>query len=163
MARPAPRAPAGEGPAEGEGAIGFDESPEMRPGVPRETEPRPAEGSHWTAPDRQTARRGHLHRKGLDRLTPVFGTVQPPRGLSGLVRRIAYRVPEHRARHWMMLLVADRIDVAEGRLGDALGRPLRQRGFEGVGRAAERNPVVFLAGLVAASIGTAMVLRRAMR
>jgi hypothetical protein len=50
----------------------------------------------------------------------VFGTVQPPRGLSGLVRRAAYRVPEHRASRWMLLVVGDRIDALEHRLARGL-------------------------------------------
>jgi hypothetical protein len=55
---------------------------------------------------------------GVDvgRLTPVFGTMQPPRGLSGLIRRAAYRVPEHKAPRWMLLLLGDRVDVWESRL-----------------------------------------------
>jgi hypothetical protein len=44
---------------------------------------------------------------------PVFGTAQPPRGLSGALRRRAYAIPEHRARHWALLLLADRVDVVE--------------------------------------------------
>jgi hypothetical protein len=55
---------------------------------------------------------------GVDvgRLTPVFGTRQPPRGLSGLLRRAGYRIPEHKAARWMLLLLGDRVDVWEGRL-----------------------------------------------
>jgi hypothetical protein len=55
---------------------------------------------------------------GVDvgRLTPVFGTTQPPRGLSGLIRRAGYRVPEHKAGRWMLLLLGDRVDVWESRL-----------------------------------------------
>jgi hypothetical protein len=40
-----------------------------------------------------------------------------PRGLSGLVRRAAYRVPEHRTARWALLLAGDRLDVLEHRLG----------------------------------------------
>jgi hypothetical protein len=47
---------------------------------------------------------------------PVFGTAQPLHGLSGLVRRIAYGTRETKARHWLLLLVADRIDVLEHRI-----------------------------------------------
>jgi hypothetical protein len=56
---------------------------------------------------------------GVDvgRLTPVFGTRQPPRGLSGVIRRAAYRIPEHKAGRWMLLMLGDRVDVWEGRLG----------------------------------------------
>lgn len=49
-------------------------------------------------------------------LTPVYGTTLPPRFLSGMVRRRAYRIPTHRARHFLLLLVADRLDRLEARL-----------------------------------------------
>ena len=32
----------------------------------------------------------------IDHLTPVFGTAQPPRGLSGVLRRAAYGIPDTR-------------------------------------------------------------------
>ena len=47
--------------------------------------------------------------------TAVFGTSCPPRLLSGTLRRLAYKIPEHRAEHWMTLLLADRVDVWEHR------------------------------------------------
>ncbi len=46
-------------------------------------------------------------------VTPVFGTDAPPRGLSGVLRRWAYAIPEHKARHTMALMLADRVDVLE--------------------------------------------------
>jgi hypothetical protein len=95
---------------------GADRRPEDRPGVPMETEPRPAEGAHWREPERQRSDVLVLKRAGLAELTPVFGTTLPPRGLSGLLRRAAYRIPEHHARHWALLLLADRIDVLEHRV-----------------------------------------------
>ena len=54
---------------------------------------------------------------GVDvgKLPPVFGTAQPPRGLSGLLRRAGYKIPEHKAGRWMTLLFADRVDVWESR------------------------------------------------
>jgi hypothetical protein len=48
--------------------------------------------------------------------TPVFGTANPPHGLSGAVRRLAYRFPEYRARHWLLLLAADRVEATPARL-----------------------------------------------
>ena len=55
---------------------------------------------------------------GVDvgRRTPVFGTGQPPHGLSGLIRRAGYRIPEHKAGRWLLLMLGDRVDVWEGRL-----------------------------------------------
>jgi hypothetical protein len=52
----------------------------------------------------------------VGQLTPVFSTAVPPRGLSGLMRRRAYRIPEHKARRWLVLLLADRVDVWENRI-----------------------------------------------
>jgi hypothetical protein len=46
----------------------------------------------------------------------VYGTAQPPKGVSGLVRAAAYKYPDHFTRHWMMLLLADRIDAMEHRI-----------------------------------------------
>jgi hypothetical protein len=50
-------------------------------------------------------------------LTPVFGTAQPPKGLSGAIRRLSYaRYSEGRAAHWLLLLAADRVDTVESTL-----------------------------------------------
>ena len=48
----------------------------------------------------------------------VFGTSTPPRGLSGMIRRAAFRWSESNWLHWLMLMGADRINVVEGVLGD---------------------------------------------
>ena len=57
------------------------------------------------------------------RPTPVFGTAQPPRGLCGALRRRAYAIPEHHARHWALLLLADRVDVVETWMREQGTRP----------------------------------------
>jgi hypothetical protein len=59
-----------------------------------------------------------LVQRDIVRPTPVFGTAQPPRGVSGALRRRAYTIPEHHARHWVMLILADRVDVVETWLGE---------------------------------------------
>jgi hypothetical protein len=47
----------------------------------------------------------------------VFGTSAPPRGLSGAIRKYAYRrFSEGRAAHWLLLLGADRVDAIESHL-----------------------------------------------
>lgn len=92
---------------------GADARMEDRPGVPREPTPHRLDGAHWRTPEHQTPRVGVLVRAGLGKLTPVFGTCQPPHGLSGRLRRSAYRVPDWRVRHWLTLRLADRIDVLE--------------------------------------------------
>ena len=96
--------------------VGADLASRERPGVPMEHEARPLTS---TAPDHfehMRPRRGLTHRTETGAMTPVFGTVQPLHGISGLLRRIAYSTHETRARHWMLLLFADRVDVLEHRV-----------------------------------------------
>jgi len=47
-------------------------------------------------------------------ITPLFGTGQPPSGLSGMIRRLAFKSSENDVRHWLLLLLADRVNVVEG-------------------------------------------------
>ena len=92
---------------------GIDRNPERRPGVPREVPPYPLHGAHWTTPEQQPSDGMKIAPGQRDRETPVFSTALPPRGLSGAIRRMAHRIPDHRVSHWLLLLVADRIDVAQ--------------------------------------------------
>lgn len=52
------------------------------------------------------------------RMTRVYGTTQPPRGLSGWLRRQAFHLSENDVRHWLVLLLADRVNVGEGLVED---------------------------------------------
>jgi hypothetical protein len=51
-------------------------------------------------------------------ITAVFGTSVPPTGLSGMLRRFAYKFSESEYGHWLPLLLADRINVVEGIIDD---------------------------------------------
>ena len=48
----------------------------------------------------------------------VFGTSNPPSGLSGAIRRYAFRYSESSYGHWLPLVLADRINVIEGIVDD---------------------------------------------
>ena len=104
---------------------GADLDPKDRPAVPREiSEPT---GAHWDFPERQIEQWPRERSIEHAMLTPVFGTSTPPRGLSGAIRKLAYaRYSEGRAAHWLLLIAADRVDVAESRVTAlASGRPDR--------------------------------------
>jgi hypothetical protein len=58
---------------------------------------------------------GTVHRNKF--LTPVFGTSTPPKGLSGIIRKYAYKYSEARAAHWLLLILGDRVDAWESHLG----------------------------------------------
>ncbi|TGE20021.1 hypothetical protein [Hymenobacter elongatus] len=51
-------------------------------------------------------------------VSAVFGTTSPPVGLSGMIRRFAFKYSENRYRHWLPLIVADRVNVVEGIVED---------------------------------------------
>jgi len=100
---------------------GVDLDPRDRPSVPREHFDPGVTGAHWDFPQRQPERwaRERLIEHAV--LTPVFGTSCPPKGLSGLLRRVAYaRFSEARAAHWLILLGADRVDTLESALASVL-------------------------------------------
>lgn len=83
-----------------------------RPGVPMEKDPQPLPGSR--APIEPMQPDAGIFKDALPQpMPPVFGTAQPPAGLSGLIRRFAYRYPDNLTRRWMLLMLADRVDVLE--------------------------------------------------
>ena len=110
---------------------GADLDPARRPAVPMERMPPRLEGAHPGKPAQQAQTVEVLNSIERPGITPVFGSALPPRGLSGIVRRRAFRHSESNLRHWMMLLAADRIDVVEGLFED-LGRRGRARPAAGI-------------------------------
>src|SRR5690606_40971581 len=54
-------------------------------------------------------------------LTAVFGTISPPRGLNGKIRRMAFKYSESSYGRWLPLVMADRIGMLEG-IADDLKR-----------------------------------------
>jgi hypothetical protein len=58
--------------------------------------------------------------KSIERpqITRVFGSSTPPAGISGAIRRYVFKYSEATATHWMGLILADRVNVAEGIIND---------------------------------------------
>ena len=98
---------------------GVDRDPKDRPSVPREQFFEPKElGAHWDFPECQLEKFPRERSIEHEMLPPVFGTSCPPHGLSGMIRRFAYdRYSEARAAHWLLLLLADRVDATEHHVG----------------------------------------------
>ncbi|HEY0823974.1 MAG TPA: hypothetical protein VGD76_09330 [Ramlibacter sp.] len=97
---------------------GADLDPAARPAVPMERTPPRFIRPHYDEPEHQPHTVEVLHSTERPGLTPVFGTSTPPSGVSGLIRRGAYRFSENDLRHWLMLLFADRVNVVEGIIDD---------------------------------------------
>jgi hypothetical protein len=82
-----------------------------------------ASGAHWDFPERQPEEWPRERSIEHAFLTPVFGTTCPPKRLSGVIRKLAYRrYSEARSAHWLLLLAADRVDAVESHLGSLLTR-----------------------------------------
>lgn len=73
---------------------------------------------HYSRPPRQQRNMEILKSNERPGLTAVFGTSVPPSGLSGAIRRYAFRYSEGSFGHWLPLLLADRINVWEGLIDD---------------------------------------------
>ncbi|RYY67091.1 MAG: hypothetical protein EOO24_53540 [Comamonadaceae bacterium] len=104
-------------PPEGIQGWGADLDPAVRPAVPKERTP-PRLDVPWDAPAQQPHTVEVLHSTERPGMTPVFGTSVPPSGVSGMIRRGAFRYSENDLRRWLMLLFADRVNVVEGLLDD---------------------------------------------
>ncbi len=59
-----------------------------------------------------------LHSNERPTMTAVFGTSTPPSGLSGMIRRFAFRFSEGSWGHWLPLILADRVNMVEGIVDD---------------------------------------------
>jgi hypothetical protein len=76
------------------------------------------EGYSWERPAQQQSDVEVLHSNERPNVSAVFGTSTPPAGLSGMIRRFAFRYSESSYGHWLPLMLADRVGVAEGYLED---------------------------------------------
>ncbi|WP_232207648.1 hypothetical protein [Pseudoxanthomonas sp. J35] len=94
-----------------------------RPAVPMERTP-PRLDVPWSEPPPQQPMTVEVL-KSVERPehSRTFGTRLPPKGLSGAIRRAAFRRSENDAGHWLMLVAADRVDVVEGLCEDARRSP----------------------------------------
>ncbi len=115
---------------------GVDLDPRDRPSVPRERPDPAATGAHWDFPERQHERWPRERSMEHAFLTPVFGTACPPKGLSGAMRRLAYRrFSEARVAHWLILMAADRVNSAGSHLRSFAtlrpDNPITQTGVRG--------------------------------
>lgn len=136
---------------------GADLDPANRPSYPKElpstVKTVRGEVKDWQKPPHRI----HLSNEHPN-LTPVFGTTCPPHGISGMLRDYAYEFGEASNRHWMTLILADRIGIAESLVGGLLtGKPdnyVREKGWlatQKYGNREERNRQYALLG--AAAIG----------
>ena len=97
---------------------GVDLDVKNRPAYPKKQTPPEGTGAHWEKPEQQKSPIEILRSVERPRITHVFGSTVPPKGLSGVMRRKAFKYGEGSFAHWMILLMADRVNVLEGLMED---------------------------------------------
>ena len=140
---------------------GADLDRKNRPAVPMEHTPPRSINAPVPAPAQQQENVEVFVSPERPGITPVFGTAEPPSGLSGIIRRAAYKMTESDIRHWLLLLLADRINVVEG-IGEDLARGHVPNilGEMGIKSELKHNPagLVKKAAIAGAVVGTAYYL-----
>lgn len=139
---------------------GIDADPKNNPTYPikRRTDEEQL-GYTWERPAQQPETVEILKSVERPNLTAVFGTAAPPSGLSGIIRRAAYKYSESDYRRWMPLILADRIDMVEGLIEDVsqghVPNIFAERGFNAE---MKYNKKAFLTKLAAGAAVTALTV-----
>ena len=98
---------------------GIDANPKNDPTYPMKNR---NNGEHagysWERPPQQPISVEILHSNERPNVSATFGTSTPPSGLSGMIRREAFKYSENSYGHWLPLMLADRIGVVEGVVDD---------------------------------------------
>ena len=75
-------------------------------------------GYSWDRPPQQPISVEVLHSNERPNVSATFGTATPPAGVSGVIRRAAFKYSENSYGHWLPLMLADRVNMVEGVLDD---------------------------------------------
>jgi hypothetical protein len=98
---------------------GIDADPENDPTYPiKKRTDQEQQGYSWERPELQPVDVEILRSVERPNITAVFGTSTPPSGLSGKIRRLAFKYSESSYGHWLPLMLADRIGIIEGVIDD---------------------------------------------
>lgn len=98
---------------------GMDANPENDPTYPmKKWNGADHQRFNYDKPEQQPINVEVLHSIERPGVSRVFGTSTPPAGLSGAIRRFAFKYSESTYKHWVPLVVADRVSVVEGIIDD---------------------------------------------
>jgi hypothetical protein len=98
---------------------GIDADPENDPTYPiRDRGGEFTKKYDWPRPPQQPIDIETLHSIERPNQPAVIGNSVPPYGLSGMIRRFAFKYSENHYGHWLPLLFADRVSVVEGIVDD---------------------------------------------
>jgi hypothetical protein len=114
---------------------GIDANPENDPTYPmKEWNGADHQRFNYEKPTQQPIDVEVLHSIERPGVSRVFGTSTPPTGISGAIRRWAFRYSESTYLHWVPLVLADRVNVIEGYIDDLkhgiVPNPFAERGWQ---------------------------------
>lgn len=98
---------------------GIDSDPKNDPTYPMKTRTdEEMEGYTWERPEQQPVKVEILKSVERPNIPAVFGNTIPPSGISGALRRFAFKYSESSYGRWLPLILADRVGEVEGVLED---------------------------------------------
>jgi hypothetical protein len=140
---------------------GADLDHRNRPAYPMERIPARLEHPPQHEPQQQPITTTVFHSTERPHITPIYGSTVPPQGLSGRLRAWAFKYSENNIVHWLLLLLADRINTVEG-IGDDLrsGHVPNVLGEMGMKAEIKYNPAGFArkVAITSAVVGVACFL-----
>ena len=144
---------------------GVDNDPDNNPTYPmRQRHPDDPRRYTWERPTQQVADVEVLKSIERPNLPAVFGTSVPPSGLSGVIRRFAFKYSESDYLHWLPLLLADRVNVVEGVLSDLahghVPNIFAEKGYKAEWKHDRTGLIIKLATAAAIVGGTVVLLSR---
>ncbi len=139
---------------------GVDADPENDPTYPmKRYNGRDHLRSNYPKPEQQEETVEILKTVGRKDLSSVFGTSVPPRGLSGMIRRWAFKYNEDSYAHWLPLIIADRVDAIEGMIDDVKqGHVCNYFAERGYGAEWKYNKKKFITRMAVTALATAAVI-----
>jgi hypothetical protein len=140
---------------------GVDADPRNDPTYPYRRREGDDHSGRWDRPPVQQSDVEVLQSIEHIRKPAVFGTSTPPSGISGVIRRGAFRWSESNWMHWLLLMGADRVNVVEGIVQDlGRGKVPNIPAEMGMGAAwqHDRKGVATKAGLALAATGAIVLL-----
>lgn len=121
-------------------------------------------GYTWERPEQQPVNMEVLHSVERPNVTAVFGTSVPPSGLSGKIRREAFKYSENSYGHWLPLVLADRIGEVEGIIDDLkkghIPNIFAEKGMKSEWKYNRKNFILKTAAVTAAAVGAYLLVTR---
>ncbi|MDT0684875.1 hypothetical protein [Autumnicola psychrophila] len=144
---------------------GIDIDPKNDPTYPlKKRTDEEIKGYSWERSEQQAIDIEVLHSVERPNITAVFGTAAPPRGLSGMIRRHAFKKSESSLGRWVPLILADRIDMVEGVLDDLkqgyIPNFFEERGLKSEWKYNRKNFIVKTATVAAVASAAVLLLSR---